>query len=268
MALPRPDPGSTALVTGASSGIGREFARHLAARGYGLTIVARRRDRLEELATELSGAHKTRVEIVVCDLSDPAARDRLAAEVAEQGHVVEVLVNSAGFGTYADFAKSPREREVEQVRLNVEAVTDLTARYLPDMVSRGRGAIVNLASTSGLQPTPGNATYAASKSFVLFHSEALHSELEGSGVTITAVLPGPVPTEFQEANDAEFAEKLPKIVWTTPARVATDALAAADAGKRSIIPGGLPVRAAFAGNRFVPKALVLSVGKRLMSRSG
>ncbi|MDX6512584.1 MAG: uncharacterized protein QOE36_2088 [Gaiellaceae bacterium] len=265
MALPDPSPQSTALVTGASSGIGREIARELARRGYGVTLVARRRDRLEELARELSKEHGVAAHGVGCDLGDATARDQLATDVDDRGLAVDVLVNSAGFGTYGDFADTPREREVEQVRLNVEAVVDLTARFLPAMISRGRGAVINLSSTSGLQPTPGNADYAASKSFVLFHSEALHAEVAPAGVTVTAVLPGPVRTEFQEANDAEFAEKLPRLVWATAERVARDAVRAADRGKRSIIPGGFAVRAAFGLNRFVPKAIVLRVAKRLMA---
>lgn len=266
MALPTPSSDSTALVTGASSGIGREIARELARRGYGLTLVARRREKLDELAGELSSAHGVRVESVTCDLADAADRDKLAEEVETQGRNVEILVNSAGFGAYGDFLDIGREREIEQIRLNVEALVDLTARFLPGMVQRGRGAVINLSSTSGLQPTPGNAGYAASKSYVLFHSDALHAEVGPKGVTVTSVLPGPVETEFMERNDAAFADKLPGFVWASPERVAKDSVEAAEAGKRSIIPGGMAVKAAFAGNRFVPKAVVLPVGKRLMSR--
>jgi len=265
MALPKPSPESTALVTGASSGIGREIARELGRRGYGLTLVARRREKLEELAAELSSASAARIEIVECDLADADARDRLEEDVVKCGLTVEVLVNSAGMGTYVPFADSERERELQQVRLNVEAPVDLMARYLPGMVSRGRGAIVNISSSSGLQPTPNNATYAASKSFLLFHSEAVHAEVKRSGVTVTAVLPGPVRTEFQEANGAAFAEKLPGFVWVPVERVASDAIEAVEKGKRTVIPGGLPVRAAFGPNRFAPKAVVLAVGQRLMS---
>lgn len=266
MPLPTPSPDSTALVTGASSGIGREIARELARRGHGVTLVARRREPLETLASELTQSSGLRAEVIECDLADGEARDRLADEVSALGSTVEVLVNSAGMGTYVPFVESPREREVRQVRLNVEATLDLMARYLPGMVQRGRGAVINLSSTSGLQPTPGNATYAASKSFVLFHSEAVHAEVKSSGVTVTAVLPGPVRTEFQEANGAEFAEKLPGFVWAPVERVAAEAVEAAEKGKRSIIPGGLVVRASFGPNRFAPKAAALAVGQRLMAR--
>ena len=170
MALPPPADDSTALITGASSGIGAAFARALAARGHGVILVARRADRLERLATELHERHGVRAEPIPADLSDAEARDRLAQRVAELRLTVEVLVNNAGFGIYVPFAASSRDRELEQVRLLVEAVVDLDARYLPGMVERGRGAVVNLSSTAGFQPLPGNGTYAAAKSYVLFHS--------------------------------------------------------------------------------------------------
>ena len=174
MPLPPSLPDSTALVTGASSGIGTEIARGLAARGHGLTLVARRVDRLEQLAAELSRRYGIRVEPIGVDLSDASERDRLAREVESRGLTVEIVVNNAGFGVYEPFGRSDRSREIQQVRLLVEAVVDLNARYLPGMLDRGRGAILNVASTAGFQPLPGNANYSASKSFVLFHSEALH----------------------------------------------------------------------------------------------
>ncbi len=263
MALPSPAAGSVALVTGASSGIGEQIARRLAALGHGVVLVARRRERLDALASELT-AEGVRAEVVVADLADAAARDELAAEVQRLGLTVEVLVNAAGFGVYGEFLAGPLEREIEQVRLDVEAVVDLTGRYLPAMVDRGRGAIVNFSSTAGFQPLPGNAGYAAAKAHVLFFSEALHTELAGTGVTVTAVCPGPVPTEFQERNDARFADKLPKATWASPERVAEDAIAAAAAGRRSVIPGGFVVRAAFGPNRYAPVPLALRISKRLM----
>ena len=265
MSLPAPSPDSTALVTGASSGIGAEFARALARRGYGLTLTARREGLLEELAAELRTAHGVRVEVVPCDLADPAARDGLVAAVERRGLTVEILVNNAGFGVYRDFAETDRERELEQVRVLVEAPVDLTARWLPGMVSRGRGAVINLSSTSGLQPIPGSSTYAAAKAHVLFWSEALWQEVKDRGVTVTAVLPGPVRTGFQEASDATFAEKMPGFTYVPAAQVAEDSLRAAEKGKRTIIPGAV-VRAAFAPNRFAPKRVALEIGKRLMAK--
>jgi short-subunit dehydrogenase len=264
--LPPPAPGSTALVTGASAGIGAALARGLAARGYGVTLVARRAERLERLASELADAHGIRAEVVPADLADPAERDRLAAEVEQRGLTVEVLVNNAGFGIYSSFAGSERERELEQVRLLVEAVIDFDARYVPGMVERGRGAVINLASTAGFQPLPGNGTYAAAKAFVLSHSESLHAEVRPRGVTVTAVCPGPVKTEFQETNDPVFTEGMPKFTWTDPETVAEQTLTAVERGKRSLIPGGLVKRAFFAPSRVTPVKLSLPISRRIFSR--
>jgi uncharacterized protein len=266
VALPPPSPDSIALVTGASAGIGAALARKLAARGHAVGLIARRTERLESLARELSERHDVRAEPLAADLSDAADRERLAAEVEGLGSAVEVLVNNAGFGIYEPFGHSDRERELEQVRLLVEAVVDLNARYLPAMLDRGRGAIVNVSSTSGFQPLPGNANYAASKAFVLFHSEALHEEVRGRGVTVTAVCPGPVETEFQETSKPLFTDRIPRALWTDPETVAEDALRAVDGGRRTVVPGGPAIRAAFAPNRMAPASLALPVTRVLMSR--
>lgn len=264
--LPSPSAGSTALVTGASSGIGREFVRALAARGHGVTLVARRAERLEALASELADRHGVRAEAVPADLSEASERDGLAAEVDRRGLTVEVLVNNAGFGIYVPFAGSDRRRELQQVRVLVEAVVDLDARYVPGMVDRGRGAVVNVASTAGFQPLPGNGTYAASKSFVLLHSESLHEEVRGHGVTVTAVCPGPVETEFLEVSQPLFGRRVPRFLWADARRVAEESLEAVDAGRRTLVPGGRAIRMAFAPNRMAPSAIALPVARRLMSR--
>ncbi len=142
------------------------------------------------------------------------------------------------------------------------------ARYLPGMMERGRGAVINMSSTAGLQALPFNAGYSAAKAGLLVLSEAVHAEVEQRGVTVTAVCPGPVPSGFQEARDAgSFAEKLPKFTFVSPERVARDALRAADRGKISVIPGGLHVRLAFGPNRKLPRWLVLPISKRLMARA-
>ncbi|HVE68400.1 MAG TPA: SDR family oxidoreductase [Solirubrobacteraceae bacterium] len=266
MPLPPPAPDSTALVTGASAGIGEALARALAERGHGVTLVARRGERLEALARDLGEAHGIRAEWIAADLSDGAQRDRVAAEIESRGLTVEVLVNNAGFGIYGPFAGSDRERELEQVRLLVEAVVDFDARYVPGMVERGRGAVVNLASTAGFQALPGNGTYAASKSFVLLHTESLSEEVRPHGVTVTAVCPGPVPTEFQEHAKPAFTDRMPKLVWCDATRVAHDALRAVDRGKRTVIPGGPAVRMFFAPNRMAPSKIALPVARRIMSK--
>jgi len=262
--IPLPTPDSVALVTGASSGIGAAFARQLAERGHRLVVTARRTERLEALASELGGSDRALP--IPCDLAVVKERDQLAAALAARGLCVDVLINSAGSGIYEPFAESGREREMQQVQLDVEAVVDLMARYLPGMVERGRGAIVNVSSTAAFQPLPYNAGYAAAKAHVLLLSEAVHEEVKDRGVAVTAVCPGPVPTEFQSVNEAAFAERLPKRLWVSPERVAADALAAAAAGRRSVIPGGLAPRAAFGPSRVIPSVLSLPISKRLMAK--
>jgi uncharacterized protein len=264
VSIPSPAPDSVALVTGASSGIGDQFARQLAARGFRVAVVARRADRLERLVSELGGPE--RAIAIAADLAVPEDRDRLAAELSERGLRVEVLVNNAGFGIYTSFAEAGREQELQQVRVDVEAVVDLMARYLPEMVERGRGTIINVSSTSAFQPLPYNAGYAAAKAHVLLLSEGVHEEVKDRGVTVTAVCPGPVRTEFQEVNEAVFAENLPKPVWTTAERVAAEGLAAAEKGRRSVVPGGPATRAAFEPSKLVPSSLSLRISKRLMAK--
>ena len=256
MSLPEPSENSIALVTGASSGIGAELARGLATRGHNVGLVARRRDRLEELAAELSGV---RAEVLEADLETESGRDALAQQIERLGMRVDILCNNAGFGTYDDFTKLDRERELAEVRTNVEAVVDLTGRYLPGMCDRGQGAVLNTASTSAFQPIPGNATYAASKAFVLSFSEALHTEVAGTGVTVTALCPGPVKTEFQDVADAhDFASKLPKPLWVSPEAVAEQALKAVERGARVVTPG-VGNRVSGAVSRATPNALLLRV---------
>jgi short-subunit dehydrogenase len=249
MSLPSPSAESTALVTGASSGIGEAFARQLAERGHGVTLVARSEEKLRSLAAEL----------VACDLGDAAARDALASSIAQMGLTVDVLVNNAGFGIYEDFVSSSRERELEMASVNVMAVVDLTARFLPGMVERGRGAVITTCSTSAFQPIPGNAGYAAGKAFALSLSEALHMETRGTGVTVTALCPGPVRSGFQDASGAhEFADTLPGPMWKAPADVAAAALRGADRGKRVVVPG-VPNRVGGMMGRLTPRPLLLRV---------
>lgn len=263
--LPGPAAGFTALVTGASSGIGLEFAHALARRGHSLTLVARRRERLEALAAELSRANGIEVGCLSADLADAEQRERLHADVRDRGWEVQVLVNCAGFGIYTPFAASDRGHELEQVRLLVEAVVDLSARFLPAMVRRGRGAVINVASTAGFQPLPGNGTYSASKAFVLTHSEALAEELRGTGVGATAVCPGPVPTEFLEVGRPLVVHRIPQALWCSPERVAEDGLRAAERGAASVVPGSRLVRAFYGPLRTAPRRIAAPITRRLMA---
>jgi short-subunit dehydrogenase len=235
------------------------MARELAQRGYGVTLVARGEDRLRALADELSGRHGVRAEAVACDVTDPAARDRLQAEVERLGLRVVVLVNNAGFGTYKPFVETPRERVLDEVRVNTEAVADLTARWLPGMVERGAGAVLLTCSTAAFQPLPGNAIYAAGKGFALLLAEALHHEVKGQGVTVTALCPGPVKTGFQDASGAhDFAAGLPKALWRSPEQVAVAALKGLERGRRVVVPGA-PNRVLAAVGRLSPRPVVLRV---------
>ena len=263
MGLPEPSVSSTAVVTGASSGIGAAIAQELASRGHSLTLVARREERLRSLATELAADHGVAAEVIACDLGDEAERDRLATELRNRGRLVEVLVNNAGFGHQADFARSPHERMVEMVRINVEAVVDLTSRFVTGMVDRGRGSVINIASIAAFQPLPGSAVYAASKSFVLSFSEAIRTELRGSGVSVTAVCPGPVRTEFIEAaGRAGVEDRTPAMVWMSAEEVARQAVDGALRDKRVVVPGALNRATALAGQHS-PRAIALPLIGRI-----
>ena len=206
MALPPPTLNNTVVVTGASAGIGAELARQLAGRNYNVVLIARRAERLRELAEELRLSHGIHADVEVCDLTDADARRQLVARLRTGEREIAGVCNNAGFGTVATLLKSDIEREQQVVRLNVEAVHHLTGAFLPSMVDRGAGAILNVASTAAFQPLPGFATYAASKAFVQSFSEAVHAELGGTGVTVTCLFPGFTHTEFPENAEAGEAE--------------------------------------------------------------
>jgi hypothetical protein len=263
VALPTPAPDSSCVVTGASSGIGAELARRLAVRGHGVTLVARREDRLRELASELERTHRVRAEVVVADVSDREGRETLTSELESRGLTVEVVVNNAGFGSAGKFQELDADRETEMVRLNCEAVVALSSHYLEAMVNRRRGAILNVASTAAFQPLTGQATYAATKAFVLSFTEALHSDLSGTGVTATALCPGPVETEFFEQAGIEGTEDMvPDMVKVAPHDVAEAGVAGLEQGRRVVIPGRINSVGATAG-RLVPRSLLLPVLRRV-----
>jgi uncharacterized protein len=220
-----------ALVTGASSGIGAELAKQFSARGYEVILVARRAERLEQLASKLPGpAH-----VIACDLTNEAAG--LADKVAGLGLQVDVLVNNAGFGTHGHFAEIDPQRDAEQVRLNCEAVVTLTHLFLPGMIERDRGGVITVASTAGMQPIPYETTYSATKAFARTFSDALSGELRGTGVRVMCVNPGPVPTEWQQVAgyDADWVPPVPGKI--SAEQVASESLRAFERGRRTIIPG-------------------------------
>lgn len=239
MALPPPAADRTALVTGASSGIGVELARQLAARGHGVTLVARRAAEMERLAEELAGTG-VRAEVLPTDLLDREARAELPARVEALGLQVDVLVNNAGMSTLGPVHRGDPEAEMRMVELDVMAVVDLTTRLLPPMVERRRGAVLNVASAAAFQPLPGQAGYAASKAFLLSYTRSLGGELRGTGVTATTLCPGPVDTGFGEAagfTKAEAEAALPSFMWESPEAVARAGLEALASGDPVVVPG-------------------------------
>jgi short-subunit dehydrogenase len=254
-------------VTGASAGIGAAIAHELATRGQNLILVARRKSKLDELAEKLRTEHDVRAETISCDLSKAAPRTRLAGQIADLGLDVEILVNNAGFATNGPFTESAPARELEQVRVLVEAPVALTSAFAPAMVERGRGAILNVSSVAAMQPLPYSAGYSAAKAYILTFSEAIHQELKGRGVTVTALCPGPVSTDFWEISGWEiaggnsFESSVPRPAWISPgvaARAGIDGLAS---GRRVVVPG-LGMRAAMMASRYVPHMLKLPTIER------
>jgi short-subunit dehydrogenase len=240
MSLPAPNPDRTCVVTGASSGIGSEIARQLASRGLGVTLVARSEAKLLALAEQLASSHGVRAEVIVADLTQESSRRAIAVELESRSLAVNVLVNNAGLSTMGPVHRSDPGKELAMVRTDVEAVVHLCCLFLPGMVERRSGAVLNVASTAAFQPLPGQAGYGASKAFVLSYSHALRGELRPTGVTVTVLCPGPVETGFSEAagiSDEEAAAALPKMMWVPAADVAKAAVAGLDANKAVVIPG-------------------------------
>jgi hypothetical protein len=246
-----------ALVTGASSGIGLELARRLARDGYQMVLVARRPDRLERVAADLGRTYGVGAIALPLDLADPAGPATLAAELDRRGIAVDVLVNNAGVGGYGPFAQSDLARDLAMIRLNVESLIAVTRLLLPGMLARARGRIANLASTAAFQPGPNMAVYYASKTFVLSFSEALAYELAGTGVTVTAVCPGPTLTGFQDASGLT-GRKLPTPLLVPVERVAEVAYRGIMRGKRIVVPG-LGNKVLAVGARLGPRRVVTAV---------
>jgi len=196
------------LVTGASSGIGLELAKCFASEGCRLILVARKRDALHALAEELHRTHGTQAEVLTADLAESGAPSRIYEHLRTHGTKVDVVVNNAGFGAHGAFAELPVERQLEMLQVNVVALTHLSRLFLPGMLQRKHGGLLNVASTAAFQPGPGMAVYYASKAFVLSFSEAIAEELAGSGVTVTALCPGPTATNFAKAANARFSHGL------------------------------------------------------------
>lgn len=250
--------GSSALVTGASSGIGEALASGLAARGANLVLVARRADRLEALRAEITASHPAlRVEVVTADLSVPGAVTPLLESIASLGVVVDVLVNNAGVGLHGDVAGQDPEEAVAMVDLNVTSLVELTTRTLPAMVAARHGAVLNVASTAAFQPIPGMALYAATKALVLSYTQALSHELRGTGVSAMALCPGATETEFFSRTGKKFLTRGRQ----SPEQVAQAALDGLAAGRRTVVPGRVNALGTLLAP-LAPRALVMAATAR------
>jgi short-subunit dehydrogenase len=241
----------TALITGATSGIGEAFARELASRGMQLVVVGRSSDRLCALAEDLVERHRVQVEVIVADLALEGAADRIQSQVEERGLQVHLLINNAGFGTHGRFEMLDARRDRQQVIVDVAAVVDLAHAFVPGMIARGAGAIVNVASTAAFQPLPYMTVYGASKAFVLSFSEALAEEVRGRGVRVLALCPGATETAFFDVagQDASVGRR------RTPQQVVSTCLRAIETDQSVIVDGRINALVAQAP-RFLPRRMV------------
>jgi len=257
-----PGVGKTALITGASMGIGYEFSRFLAQQGYDLLLVARSAERLAEVARELTAAHSIKAEVVALDLSRPEAAAQLFAEVKSRGRTVDLLVNNAGFGDLSGYANCDWEIQRQMIQVNITTLAQLTRLFVAEMVARKSGRILNVASTGAFMPVPYMAIYAATKAFVLSFSEAIFAELQGTGVTVTALCPGVTKTKFFQRSKSEdmFLKKLNEMDARDVARIGYRALMK---GRASVVSGWFN-KVMIASLRLAPRTVVLWASKRLM----
>lgn len=263
----RKSPLKTALVTGASSGIGLELARIIARDGLDLVLVARRRQKLEAVARELSVTHGVSARVIAKDLAQRTSPAEIAEELEDERVTIDVLVNNAGLGVYGRFWKTDLTRQLEVVEVNLVALTDLTGRFLPGMVARGCGRIVNVASTAAFQPGPHMAVYYATKAYVLSFSEALAEELSGTGVTVTALCPGTTITEFQQVAGLEDSRLFRGSLTMDAESAARAGWDGVRRGKRIVIPG-LGNKLLKEAVRFSPRRLVTAAAGRLQKKRG
>jgi uncharacterized protein len=252
--------GQRALVTGASSGIGASFARELARRGADLVLVARSRDRLTTLAADLNRSLGVAADVAVVDLARHSAAQDLAAELSGRELQVDILVNNAGFGLFAPLDQADGATLSDMVQLNVAALVDLTRLYLPGMLDRDRGAIINVGSTAGFQPVPYMAVYGATKAFVLSFTEALWAETRGTGVRVTALCPGSTDTGFFDVagEDAQVGQRI------SPEQVVHVALRALDRRRSTVVTGGAANWLLTNSPRLAPRQLVARMAERTM----
>ena len=255
----------TALVTGASSGIGESFARLLAAGGCDLVLVARRAERLNDLAARLRDEHKVDVTVLPADLATGGGMDTVAARLAGSGWPapIELLVNNAGRSARGNFAEQPPEIVDAQITLNVTALTRLARAAVGGMLERGHGGILNVSSMAGFAASPGSSVYGATKAFVTSFSESLHAELAGTGVHVTALCPGLTRTEFHEANHVDLGY-LPKLAWLDADDVARAGLDAVAEGRAVVVPG-VQYKLAAGATRMLPRGALRRMTRLIRS---
>jgi len=250
----------TALITGASSGIGETFARELASKKTNLVLVARSQNKLEQLAEELSGKYQITVEIIVQDLTELLAGQAVFDQVQEKGLIVDFLINNAGFGDYGTFGDRPLTKQMSMVQLNIVALVELTGLFLPQMQARNNGAIINISSIAGFQPIPYMSVYAATKAFVLSFSEALWAENKDFGVKILAVCPGPTESEFYNRADfPDSATGLNGMTMATAETVVQETFQALEKGEPNVVAGGFANQIIVNLPRLVPRDLLVNV---------
>lgn len=252
----------TALITGASVGIGHELARVFAENGYDLVLVARNREQLEKVAAECQTLGKIKARVLPKDLSLPDSSREIFDELMRDGVAVDVLVNNAGFGTHGRFAEIELDADARLLQVNIVALTALTKLFLREMVARGNGRILNVASTAAFQPGPLMATYYASKAYVLHFSEAIAQEVGGQGVTVTALCPGPVNTEFQQRAGIQGSRPFKGKGIMDARTVARAGFRGLMAGKRIVIPG-FTNKFTAAAARFSPRRLATFIAGKL-----
>ena len=253
----------TALITGATSGIGYELSKLFAHDGYDLVLVARDRERLEKTAARLRQQKGANVTVLAGDLALPDTPDRLCAELEQKSIAIDVLVNNAGFNVYGPFTETDLQKELQMIQVNMVSLTHLTKLLLPGMVKRGRGRILNVGSTGSFVPGPLNAVYCATKAYVLSFSDAIAEELAGSGVTVTALCPGATRTEFAQRAGMERTNLFQGPLMEG-ATVAATGYRALMRGRRSVIAGVMNKLTIFS-IKFAPRFLVAKISKKIMS---
>jgi uncharacterized protein len=258
---------TTALITGASSGIGEAFARGLASKNNNLVLVARSQEKLDNLATELGSTYQIKTTVIAQDLTTNAAGKVVFEAIQAQGLTIDTLINNAGFGDYGAFSDRPLSKMMEMIQLNITAVVELTGLFLPPMQERKNGAIINVASIAAFQPIPYMSVYAATKAFLLNFSEALWAENRDLGVKVLAVCPGPTESEFYDrAEFPKTATTLKSMTLASSEKVVQESLKALNKGQSTVVTGGLGNQVIVNLPRLMPRDLLVGVvGKQFKS---